>query len=93
MCELIGEYEEFAFGGCPACGNDEYYVIKNAGKCDCGEYFLWMKTYKGASIPVDIAGIKDFMPRLFNNRVHTPHFVTCPNADKHRQKKGAIKNG
>lgn len=48
----------------------------------CGATIVWLPTQKGAWMPVDSEGVAVdddvYMPTL-----HTSHFNTCPNADKH----------
>lgn len=61
----------------------------------CGAEIVWMKTKKGKNIPVDLPDEEDAMRQevlsadLYNRDLHTTHFDTCPNAEKHRGGSGA----
>ena len=58
----------------------------------CKKGIAWLKTTDGKSIPVDYDSLSDAdrhelnrgMKVTFNKERHITHFVTCPNADKHR---------
>lgn len=56
----------------------------------CGAEIVWMKTKKGKNIPVDLPAEEDAMRMevlsadLYDRDLHTTHFDTCPNAEKHR---------
>jgi hypothetical protein len=54
----------------------------------CGAQITWLLTGKGSAMPVD-GDIPKTGPGnvLFDPKVHTSHFATCPNADKHRRSK------
>lgn len=57
---------------------------KDATVCrSCGAKIVWFTTAKNAKIPVDLATVVGNV-RLFDADIHTSHFATCPNAQKHR---------
>jgi len=53
---------------------------------------VWMRTRRGKNVPVDADTIdeaeldydEEGRP-MFDAKVHTAHFATCPNADQHRR--------
>ena len=56
-------------------------------KCSsCREYIVWMKTERGAWMPVDPDSVTDG-DEIFDPDEHISHFSTCPNADEHRKRR------
>jgi len=54
-------------------------------KCrSCQAYIVWLKTERGANIPVDADSVSEG-DDLFDQKVHVSHFSTCPDADQHRK--------
>lgn len=68
----------------------------------CGKQIFWAKTVGGKMMPIDAEadekgqlvvdnGVARFVsdaPTSRHRARHNSHFVTCPNADKHRKIKG-----
>ena len=55
-------------------------------KCrSCDENIVWLKTERGANMPVDADSV-DEGDELFDYEKHVSHFSTCPLADKHRKR-------
>ena len=59
----------------------------------CGKQIAWVKMGSGKMMPLDpdpqtvIIIDGEYYPEVRTN-AYTSHFATCPNADKHRKKKG-----
>lgn len=53
----------------------------------CGAAIVWMKTATGKNMPVDADTVKPDGPSVFDPKVHTSHFATCPHAAQHRRKR------
>jgi hypothetical protein len=63
----------------------------------CNADVVWMRSRIGNLMLVDLAtvdlAVKGVERDVFNHRVHTSHFVTCPQADEWRRKSVAKKAG
>ena len=56
-------------------------------KCrSCDEYIVFLKTKRGANMPVDADSVEEG-DELFDHTRHVSHFSTCPDADKFRRRK------
>ena len=58
----------------------------------CGAAILWVETPNGKMMPLDEKPEKRVVIGAKTGRAHvldtyTPHWVTCPHADDHRQRK------
>jgi hypothetical protein len=62
----------------------------------CGAPIIWVRTTTGASMPVDaspadngnlklVPGLHGPIAHVVDRGTHVAHFVTCPNAKKHRK--------
>lgn len=55
-------------------------------KCrSCRADIIWLATASGKFMPVDVGTNNSEL--VFDAKVHTSHFATCPDAAKHRKKK------
>ncbi len=52
----------------------------------CGKPLVFLRTHKNTSMPVD-AGTVSATADVFDPKVHTSHFATCPQADKFRKRR------
>jgi hypothetical protein len=52
----------------------------------CHARIVWLKTAKGANMPVDADTVKPEDQMFLPNSDHVSHFATCPNAAKHRNR-------
>lgn len=50
----------------------------------CGAKIYWLKTQSGKMNPVDNDLSAEVEPPMFDHKLHTSHFATCPQADSHR---------
>ncbi len=56
----------------------------------CGANILWIRTAQFKKMPLDakpVTGYRLVGGQAEFEKIHTPHFATCPNAKKHRKKK------
>jgi hypothetical protein len=53
----------------------------------CNAKIIWFITERGNNMPVDADTVEADDIELDLER-HKSHFATCPNADKHRKKRG-----
>lgn len=51
----------------------------------CGARIVFIKTREGRTIPVNDTG-KIRPAEIFDHKVHTSHFATCPKAADHRKR-------
>lgn len=64
----------------------EAHLPTNFSKCrSCQASIVWMKTARGANMPVDADSV-DEGDDLFDHTRHVSHFATCPNAAQHRKR-------
>ncbi len=56
--------------------------VRSCRSCSAG--IVWMQTKTGKTIPVDVASVRND-DTLFDPAIHKSHFITCPDADKHRK--------
>jgi hypothetical protein len=61
-------------------------MISKPFKCkSCGENIVFVGTVKGNKMPINYDTYDN--ERMYTRGVHTPHFVTCPDAAKFRKEK------
>ena len=59
----------------------------------CNKEIFWLKTQAGKIMPVDAEtvpkkGTGDIATIIFDPKTMTSHFITCPQANQHRRKRG-----
>ncbi len=54
----------------------------------CNARIIWLKTQKGANMPVDADSVEPEDQIFDAAGGHISHFATCPDAFKHRKKRG-----
>lgn len=56
-------------------------------KPPCNAKIIWFKTEAGRNMPVDADTVRPEEDEYDPSR-HISHFASCPNANKHRKKRG-----